>query len=234
MGDWGYRWYGPSLARFLSKDPIGERGGINLILAFNNNAISSFDPNGRETYSATDDILTQTPGTTKDTHCGTLTLNSVYVDASLTDTLQNYNSSIYDTITGPISGLGKVPGLTKAKFNTSGFIGSGFMMTYEENREVSCCCTETRWRQSVKKVGIFWDSWKEEYKYNSGTAVDFPGDTYTGWFNRELLQEFKLELLCVNTKNEETIVKEITWSSKHVVNANKKPTSTTVTLTINW
>ena len=24
MGDWGHRWYGPSLARFLSRDPIGD------------------------------------------------------------------------------------------------------------------------------------------------------------------------------------------------------------------
>lgn len=32
LGDWGYRWYGPSLARWLSRDPIGEHAFLKLVL----------------------------------------------------------------------------------------------------------------------------------------------------------------------------------------------------------
>ena len=47
MGDWGYRWYGPSIARWLSRDPLGEEGGRNLFAFTYNRPISLFDRDGR-------------------------------------------------------------------------------------------------------------------------------------------------------------------------------------------
>jgi hypothetical protein len=38
--------YNPSTGRWLSRDPIGERGGNNLYCAFRNEPISTFDPRG--------------------------------------------------------------------------------------------------------------------------------------------------------------------------------------------
>jgi RHS repeat-associated protein len=32
LGYWGYRWYGPGMGRWLCRDPIGEKGGINLFV----------------------------------------------------------------------------------------------------------------------------------------------------------------------------------------------------------
>lgn len=41
-----HRPYNPSTGRFLSEDPIGERGGLNLYAIVQNDAVSSFDPLG--------------------------------------------------------------------------------------------------------------------------------------------------------------------------------------------
>jgi len=43
---YGYRFYVPSLGRWLTRDPIGEKGGINLYGFVGNNPISWIDPWG--------------------------------------------------------------------------------------------------------------------------------------------------------------------------------------------
>lgn len=41
--NYGYRYYSPELGRWLSRDPIGEKGGINLYLMAKNNPIINID-----------------------------------------------------------------------------------------------------------------------------------------------------------------------------------------------
>jgi RHS repeat-associated protein len=43
---YGYRYYNPSTGRWLSRDPIEERGGRNVFAFVSNNAISQFDARG--------------------------------------------------------------------------------------------------------------------------------------------------------------------------------------------
>jgi RHS repeat-associated protein len=43
IADYGKRYYEPLTGRWHSKDPIGEKGGVNLYLFCNNDAIVSFD-----------------------------------------------------------------------------------------------------------------------------------------------------------------------------------------------
>lgn len=40
---YGYRYYNPELGRWLSRDPIGERGGVNLYGMVGNNAVNKWD-----------------------------------------------------------------------------------------------------------------------------------------------------------------------------------------------
>lgn len=46
MYDFGFRWYDPSLQRWINEDPLGEEGGLNLYGFVGNNPISDFDPFG--------------------------------------------------------------------------------------------------------------------------------------------------------------------------------------------
>ncbi len=46
MGDWGRRWYSPSMARFTNKDPIGEKGGLNLYVFVENSSQDYVDLHG--------------------------------------------------------------------------------------------------------------------------------------------------------------------------------------------
>jgi hypothetical protein len=46
----GRRYYNPSTGRWLSRDPIGEKGGLNLYGFVSNRPVSEFDPNGEGTW----------------------------------------------------------------------------------------------------------------------------------------------------------------------------------------
>jgi uncharacterized protein RhaS with RHS repeats len=46
------RYYDPQVGRFISKDPIGYQGGINLFGYVANNPINYIDPQGEGAYSA--------------------------------------------------------------------------------------------------------------------------------------------------------------------------------------
>ena len=43
---YGYRFYSPNLARWLSRDPLEEQGGLNLYAFCGNDALDRFDPHG--------------------------------------------------------------------------------------------------------------------------------------------------------------------------------------------
>ncbi|HMO52763.1 MAG TPA: RHS repeat-associated core domain-containing protein, partial [Kiritimatiellia bacterium] len=46
LGYWGYRFYSPGLGRWVNRDPIGERGGVNLFNYVYNRACNSHDSLG--------------------------------------------------------------------------------------------------------------------------------------------------------------------------------------------
>jgi RHS repeat-associated protein len=43
---YGFRYYNPETGRWLNRDPIGERGGINLYAFCSNDSVNRFDPFG--------------------------------------------------------------------------------------------------------------------------------------------------------------------------------------------
>ena len=50
---YGYRFYAPSLMRWLNRDPLEESGGLNLYGFCRNNAICAIDPLGQNRYMTT-------------------------------------------------------------------------------------------------------------------------------------------------------------------------------------
>jgi RHS repeat-associated protein len=46
LGYWGYRYYDPRLGRWISEDPLGEEGGLNLYAYVLNGATDAVDPLG--------------------------------------------------------------------------------------------------------------------------------------------------------------------------------------------
>jgi RHS repeat-associated protein len=57
----GQRYYSPSLGRWLSRDPIKERGGINLYAFVRNSPVNSFDPRGLTDFSKAEARFTTHP-----------------------------------------------------------------------------------------------------------------------------------------------------------------------------
>lgn len=51
------RWYDPEIGRFMSEDPIGVSGGINLYIFGNSDPANSFDPNGLRALSFQERML---------------------------------------------------------------------------------------------------------------------------------------------------------------------------------
>ena len=70
-----YRAYSPSLARFITRDPIEEAGGVNLYCFVNNNPVSKWDMLGLECYCGMDiteklnNILIKVKNIFNNNHC---------------------------------------------------------------------------------------------------------------------------------------------------------------------
>jgi RHS repeat-associated protein len=43
---YGYRFYSPAIGKWITRDPIGETGGLNLYGFVNNNPMNFIDPMG--------------------------------------------------------------------------------------------------------------------------------------------------------------------------------------------
>jgi uncharacterized protein RhaS with RHS repeats len=63
MPEYGFRYYDPVTGRWPSRDPIGERGGINLYAMIGNKPLNQYDYLGRES-SELDDHLDPVPPNT--------------------------------------------------------------------------------------------------------------------------------------------------------------------------
>ena len=82
----GYRWYDPSLGRWLSRDPIGIAGGVNLYGAYRNNPMSQLDPWGEDSFDHFSDFFAG---------WGDTLTTIPFTSFSLTRTLRETNPKVY-------------------------------------------------------------------------------------------------------------------------------------------
>ena len=59
---YNYRYYSPELGRWLSRDPIEEKGGVNLYLFARNDAINNWDRLGQISLARWLDVDNYTDG----------------------------------------------------------------------------------------------------------------------------------------------------------------------------
>jgi RHS repeat-associated protein len=57
VADYGYRYYAPELGRWTSRDPIRERGGVNILAMSLNNSLNHWDYLGQDGWSDAIDEL---------------------------------------------------------------------------------------------------------------------------------------------------------------------------------
>ena len=74
---YGYRFYSPTLMRWLNRDPIGERGGLNLYCFVVNSSLDSVDPFGQKRLSLSYDFALDTPEYERRTNWSTLSEISI-------------------------------------------------------------------------------------------------------------------------------------------------------------
>ena len=224
---------------WLSRDPIGEVGGENYYLFVHNGPPNAVDSFGQLEYTKTDTRFYSVTDEKITLELGELTLDSVHIDADLTETF--YHSDSFELAQGGpdyasyIERLvnmcpGQVTPWTKSNLLAPGFLGSGFVVTFKKNKAGDANCPDTKWRQ------ITIDGKKEtpDYEWKQATAVDFPGTTHSIFFSYHNTQKFRLELICKDKTGKEKILKAIDWSSTVDVDRKKKPTSATVKLNITW
>jgi RHS repeat-associated protein len=58
--NYGHRYYSPSTGRWLNRDPIDERGGLNLYVMLRGDLINQIDPTGLEAFGVSGKIVIQT------------------------------------------------------------------------------------------------------------------------------------------------------------------------------
>ncbi|HNQ25007.1 MAG TPA: RHS repeat-associated core domain-containing protein, partial [Phycisphaerae bacterium] len=80
FGYWGYRYYSPTLGRWMSKDPIEEEGGWNLYEYVSSGPTLATDPIGLSTADVLADFWAQFPNVTYPRYLGPDALNVAGVD----------------------------------------------------------------------------------------------------------------------------------------------------------
>ncbi len=91
---YGFRYYSPRFARWISRDPIGERGGINLYAMVGNDAVNNVDKLGEFAITGTTLLIG-----------GLIIGGGIIIHKIVNDpSVQRGLSGIYDAAAGAISG----------------------------------------------------------------------------------------------------------------------------------
>jgi RHS repeat-associated protein len=206
-----FRPYSPHFGRFLSQDPIEERGGLNLYGFCANDPINKWDYLGLLLFVKSNGLYSKELNKNKTLPDGTLTLHKVFIDASLDasfDLADLDGKTAISEIEEKIPT--KVPIIHKIQASSANYLGSGFTVSFKPNK--TSCCKNIIWKQLIKQGWMF-SFWESDYQWSGSTAGDLPGKGFLGTISRKLEWKFKLELYCEKTDGEKMLLHTIPWSS---------------------
>jgi RHS repeat-associated protein len=217
---YGYRYYNPSTGRWLSRDPILEKGGLNLYVFNNNQPISKYDLLGLLTKTIRDGMWSQanvssTPvwapagQTTYAGLIGTNFLRYAWIDADSQDTMQNYDPALYNWVTSHYSwNQGSLQ-----EFNSAGYVGAGIAIEYVPS---ACGIKNGKASWNQVKIGRLWNS--HDVSVSGNFFVDSPGGLISRMFKTRS-QTFQLQMLFNGS-----VVATYTWSySVNPTSSSPKP-----------
>ncbi len=167
LGAWIYRYYSPSLGRWISRDPIGERGGLNLYTYAENCPLTQVDPGGlsaqvsisvvndqqhRGHINTTITADVRAPSKCDHVHFAQLVLYEaiVYWGVLGRSTSGALDNSIWlspwytEHIDGPAALFGNTPGQRWTMYDNPGLNGSSIITSLTQEFETCAICRKGR------------------------------------------------------------------------------------------
>jgi len=208
---YGHRYLSTSTGRWLSRDPIAERGGDNLYSVVCNDTINALDRLGQETITKTDTIWVESQFRAKRIFgpsvcgCWRRAIGEVNIDyAYIKATLRARMGHDYQEVVDYIVNSG-TPVLAEIKFQAGSWLGAGFGITFTpaDNRSALLCCPRMIWRQRFVNgdAGIG----KVDFEMAGRSSVDFPGGVVEIYKNADFGRSYLLELYCLTAGREEWV-----------------------------
>ena len=175
---YNYRYYSPELGRWLSRDPIGEKGGLNLYAMVRNNGINNLDHLGNKKYNFCCQQWTfvfEAHGTPEDCVLAMLK-GTAYEDdvkrwvygmgiASLGAATTATNAGVISKMGGPLAIGGII-------FAGGDFLASKFAIYYACKQCIKGNCF--KWYNATQrciKKGLIYDTWESSCP-NGGVLID--------------------------------------------------------------
>lgn len=230
--------YNPSTGKWLSRDPVEEKGGKNLSGFVYNNSVGLVDPVGLEVIVADNgEIAVRNDYKSKrvlgppsclcsKTVIGTVQAVYAYAKATTSESLNLNHPGILHGIESRLN----VPEYYRARTSASDFLGAGFIVDFTPNANTTKCCKKTYWKQWKLKDEWVWPWWRSVLRpdYTAGNrAADFAGDNVNIMGqDQDWRKSYLLELYC-----DEKVIYGISWSYR-VIYKSGWPDNATVTLDV--
>ena len=199
----GQCYYNPSTGRWLTRDPVEEKGGANLYGFVRNEPNSKHDSRGLFTQTANGTIWTKSDAgnvsvaypvkgpyqcVCKGRTIGKVYLRYAWIDADSSDSIQDNNNSLYNWATSNF----KWNTFASTEINNALYIGAGIALEYVPDRKWGLCCKAMSWHHDVKG-SVF--GWNDDGTFNGYAFVDSPGGTINKFWGTRSAR-YRLRLLC--------------------------------------
>jgi RHS repeat-associated protein len=164
---YGYRYCNSSAGRWLSRDPIGGRGGQNVYGCLDNNLLGGVDLLGLAGYTAVSKVevckevssqIVVYPASGRLKGCvnkimGVACITLAWADADVHSSVQIEYPDLYDNeiATYPWSGW------KLHEFNSPEYLAAGFNVIFESSPHGRCCCSKFSWHNEKRWLYMWLD-----------------------------------------------------------------------------